>query len=231
MGRRNKNKKDDINPDAWLATYADTITLILTFFVLLYATSVVDMEKFKNISNALKGQFSGESMFSTGSSTSANSPIDSVLVDKNDKSEIEKTLKEKVNNSNLQNSVTVKDDGRGILLELDNSILFDSGSSDLKIDSKVALNKVYDMIKAMKNKIAIEGHTDNIPVKSSKHESNWDLSSSRAVSVVKYFVEEKGMDPKLFSATGCGEYQPLVSNNTEKGRAENRRVNILITID
>ncbi|MCJ0460927.1 chemotaxis protein MotB, partial [Clostridioides difficile] len=159
MARKKNKKKDEINPDAWLATYADTITLILTFFVLLYATSVVDMEKFKNIADALKGQFSGTSIFSTGSSTSEKSPIDSVLVDKNDKSNLEQDLKDKVNNSNLQNSVTVKDDSRGILLELDDSILFDSGISELKVDSKATLNKVYDMIKMMKNKIVIEGHT------------------------------------------------------------------------
>ncbi|HBF8940627.1 TPA: chemotaxis protein MotB, partial [Clostridioides difficile] len=145
MARKKNKKKDEINPDAWLATYADTITLILTFFVLLYATSVVDMEKFKNIANALKGQFSGTSMFSTGSSTSEKSPIESVLVDKNDKSNLKQDLKDKVNNSNLQNSVTVKDDSRGILLELDDSILFDSGISELKADSKATLNKVYDM--------------------------------------------------------------------------------------
>ncbi|HSQ33995.1 MAG TPA: OmpA family protein, partial [Peptostreptococcaceae bacterium] len=79
--------------------------------------------------------------------------------------------------------------------------------------------------------IVIEGHTDNIPIKSSKYGSNWELSTQRAVSVVRFFVEQKGMSPTQFSATGYGEYKPLVDNKTPENRAKNRRVDIVITTE
>ncbi len=117
-------------------------------------------------------------------------------------------------------------------LSMVDRILFDSGSADVKKDGKKVLDRVADILKKITDKqIRIEGHTDNVPVGSKvakKFASNWELSVARAVNVVKY-LQEKGVDPQLTSATGYGEFKPVASNDTDEGKAKNRRIEIVLT--
>lgn len=228
MSRRNK-KKTSVNLDAWLPTYADTVTLLLTFFVLLYSMASVDNEKFNDVNNAIKGQFQGQGVLNGGANISDKEAFEGFITNESQKAQVQEQLQKQINEKQLDKSIKLKNDDRGILLEMEDSILFDSGKSNLRSNSKEVLTEVYDMIKDMKNQIVVEGHTDNVPVVPRKSDTNWELSANRAVSVVRYFVEEKGMSPNLFSATGYGEYKPLHSNDTNDQRSENRRVNILIT--
>jgi chemotaxis protein MotB len=126
--------------------------------------------------------------------------------------------------------VSLAMDERGIVITFVAEVLFDSGKADLKPDGKNMLKKVASVIReeAVDNEIGVEGHTDNVPIKHSGWKSNWELSTARATSVLHYLVNDCGLKPNNLSATGYGEYRPVVSNNTKEGRQANRRVEIII---
>jgi chemotaxis protein MotB len=235
MPRKKRASKEDSNSEAWLATYADTITLLLTFFVLLYSISSTDAAKLKGIANAMQGQLTGEGVMGGGTSNKTGDKDPSIIEDipNQDKTteEIKKEIIATIDEGNLEKSLTIREDERGIILGLNENIFFDLGSGELKSDSRPVLQELAGILTKIPSHIVIEGHTDNIPIKSSKYGSNWELSTQRAVSVVRFFVEQKGMSPTQFSATGYGEYKPLVDNNTPENRAKNRRVDIVITTE
>jgi len=224
---RKKKKGDDINPNAWLDTYADTITLLLTFFILLYSMSSVDAKKLNELSNALQKSLRGDVK------VEELSDIKEIATNNEKTSEqIQEDLVKKVNETIEANSFTdvikVRDEDRGVVLQLDETILFDPGKADLMKKSQNVLNMVTKIVKDLPNDVLIEGNTDDIPMFNKEFQSNWELSTARAVSVVKYFVSEKKLDPTRFSVKGYGEYKPLVENNSTKNRTINRRVDILI---
>lgn len=224
---RKKKKGDDINPNAWLDTYADTITLILTFFILLYSMSSVDAKKLNELSDALQKSLKGDVKVEELSDIKE-------IATKNEKSteQIQEDLVKKLNETIEANSFTdvikVRDEDRGVVLQLDETILFDPGKADLKKKSQNVLNMVTKIVKDLPNDVLIEGNTDDVPMFNKEFQSNWELSTARAVSVVKYFVSTKNLDPTRFSVKGYGEYKPLVENNSTKNRMINRRVDILI---
>lgn len=223
MSRR-KKKGEDINTNGWMDTYADTITLLLTFFILLYSISVVDSQKLNKLAEAMKKSLQG----STKITELEN--IENLKVGEG-KSDYE-NLAEKLNTVIEQNALTdvvkIREEERGVVLQLDETILFDSGEAVLKDYSRNILNTITTVIKNIDNDVLIEGNTDNIPINNEYFKSNWELSTARAVSIVRYFVETKELSPTRFSVKGYAEYKPLVENNTEENRSINRRVDILI---
>ena len=225
---RKRRKPDDINPNAWMDTYADTITLLLTFFILLYSFSTTDNEKLRLIAAALKGQVNGVPMKLEDVPGITDQDIEQGIGEKSPYQILLEDIQEIIDKNGLTETVKIREEDAGVVLQLSESILFDLGKSDLKADSTPILEVISGLIPSIENEIMVQGHTDNIPISSGTYESNWELSTSRAVNVVKYFIETKGFDPTRFSATGYGEYRPLVDNTTEENRAINRRVDILI---
>lgn len=234
---RKKPEKKEISQE-WLTTYSDMVTLVLTFFVLLYSYSLVDIAKFKaaakSISTALNNGSS--QMFQLNdNSKSGDVPI---VGDDTKKSSSEQagsqtkdmytTVSEFVKDNKLENFVTIKQGDRGVYIQFKDEILFDTGQDEIKAEGIPSLNKISDLINRLTNKIVIEGHTDNVPISDSKFKSNWELSSARALSVLNYMTEVRGLNPERFSIAGYGEYSPITSNDTPAGRQQNRRVNILI---
>lgn len=232
--KKKKPESEGLKGDEWLGTYSDMVTLLLTFFILLYSMSSVDSEKLKQLSKAFnqvmvgtKGDsilqydlYDGEVPLVGGESDNKN------ISDK--AQSMYKGVKEFVKDNNLSDTVDITEDERGVILQLKDSILFQTGESKLKPESKDILNKINTLLKSVPNSIVVEGHTDNVPIHNSQYDSNWDLSTARAVTVVRYFIEEKRENPSRFSASGYGEYKPLVANNSDDNRLKNRRVNILI---
>lgn len=225
---RKKRKKDDINSNSWMDTYADTITLLLTFFILLYSFSTIDNEKLKAVAYSLKSQVSGEEPI-TIDETDKN--IDNITPRIGAKSEYD-ILVEKITKLLQQNGLTdlvkIREEDAGVILQIGDNIMFDTADARLKGESKKVLDVVSSLIPKINNEIMIQGHTDNRPIKSSQYESNWELSTARAFAVLKYFINDKHLDPKRFSATGYGEYRPIVENSSEENMEINRRVDILI---
>lgn len=228
MSRRNRRrgKDDDVSTSSWMDTYADTITLLLAFFILLYSISAVDSQKLSELSKALQNSLGGNASIETVEN------INDLKVQVNDKILEKEDLAEKVNKAvqenNLQDVVKVREEDRGVVLQLDENILYDLGKADLKDTSIKALDTITKLVKDMDNDILVEGHTDSVPIHNSEYASNWELSTARAVSVVRYFVETKDVQPTRFAVKGYAEFRPLVDNSTPENRSTNRRVDILI---
>jgi chemotaxis protein MotB len=230
---RKKNTAEGFTGKEWMDTYSDTVTLLMTFFVLLFAISSMEqMSSEKTLDAMLEGGgisllqydlYDGEVPLIGGESELEG---EAVLTEKEQTyQEVEEFIN---NNENIQDVVSVEDNERGVVIELKNNILFESASSELIQESMGILDQVSDLLKTMDNDILIEGHTDNIPINTARFPSNWELSADRAVNVVRYFVETKGHYPAKFSAVGFGEYHPVAPNDTYENMAKNRRVNILI---
>ena len=130
--------------------------------------------------------------------------------------------------NDLEAVVDIIESDLGVVIQLRDNILFETSKSDLRSESKEILDSISGLISSLNNNIVVEGHTDNRPINTAEFPSNWELSVDRAVNVVRYFVENGKIDPKRLSATGYGEFQPIVDNDTEENMEKNRRVNILI---
>ena len=133
-----------------------------------------------------------------------------------------------IRENNLEKSVTLVLDERGLLIRLLDATLFDSGKAEIKDEAKYIIEKISDVIKESGKSIRIEGHTDNVPINTGKYPSNWELSTARAVNVLKYLIELKDIEPWRLSAVGYGEYHPIDTNDAVDGRQKNRRVDIMI---
>jgi chemotaxis protein MotB len=252
----------------WLNTFADLMNLLLCFFVLLFASSNVDAQKYDQIVASFSGDFSifqgggsaihegqlistgikqmnnlgdydnsmGEASKETGENLdSADAAYQKLL---EEKKEVSQTMYDEI--ADLSEKYKVNDDVEisidpsfnYVKLSLSGSVLFDSGKADIKADAIPLFSKVGDILKTFDNyKIELEGHTDNVPIRNSRYESNNWLSSARALNAATYLMEEKGLSPETLSWTGRGEYDPVASNSTEEGRAKNRRVEFKIFND
>jgi chemotaxis protein MotB len=131
-------------------------------------------------------------------------------------------------NEKISTSVTTRIDMRGLVISLNNAILFDSGSADIKKGNEKTLLEIAKKINELDNYIRIEGHTDNMPIRSVDYPSNWELSTARAASVVRLFINKGDIQPDKLVAVGYGEYKPVASNKTQEGRAQNRRIDIIV---
>ena len=221
-----KQAEEDKGPDmGWLMTYGDLMTLLVTFFVLLLTFSSIQEDDFKKAMGSLQGAFG---VFAVNKADRMS--FRQLVAKAQPLSEIEDELAEFIeeNESGINFDFEMTSN-QGIRIVLENEILFDPGSNILKTAAYPILNKIGEIAKKDDNvKLLIEGHTDNIPIRTIKFESNWELSSSRAISVVKYFTRNMKIEPPVFTAVGHGEYKPLVPNTSPKNRAKNRRVEVFI---
>jgi chemotaxis protein MotB len=136
-----------------------------------------------------------------------------------------------ITENELQSDVDVRYDDKGVFVDIKDMILFDTGSAKLKDTGIDVLGKLEGLINDFDNDIVVEGHTDNIPINVEQYPTNWELSTARAVSVVRYLSEVEKIDPKRLSARGYGEYNPIATNDSAQNRALNRRVNLFIVFD
>lgn len=235
-----KKKKLKLPESSWIDTYADTITLLMTFFVLLYSMSSVDSAKFQQISQALNSLmtgndaktileydiYQGEVPLIGGEETTTTDNENQT--GENGESSTYDDVKKFVDENDLSSIVSIISDKRGVIIQIKDSILFETGQADLKDNSKEVLDKINALIATLPNNIIIEGHTDNVPINTYQFPSNYELSGARASRVLRYFVEEKGQDASRFVFQGLGDTEPLYPNDSEEHKALNRRVNILI---
>ncbi|HOJ43760.1 MAG TPA: OmpA family protein [Syntrophorhabdaceae bacterium] len=229
--RRKNNHDDHENLERWLLTYADLITLLLAFFIMMYTFSKQDSERYEEVSSYLKAIFSGGSGILKKGNISGTQNLE-MLTGK----ALTEGLKEKITDelnaiggeSELKNSIFIFTDERGVVIRIMDKAFFDEGKAEIKPGAKKALDKICYILKDIKNHIRIEGHTDNTPISNAEFKSNWELSVRRATEVVRYFIEKGAITPERISATGYAEYRPLVDNDTPENKALNRRVEIII---
>ena len=137
-------------------------------------------------------------------------------------------LNEIIEKNSLTDEIKIREEERGIVLQVDESILFDSGKAEIKDSSIHVLDTIAKIIQETDNEIVAEGNTDNVPINSAAYRSNWELSTERALSIVRYLIENKNINPNRISLKGYGEFNPIVPNDTPENKAKNRRVDILV---
>ncbi len=223
-----KTKTGNTGAPAWMATFADMTSLLLTFFVLLLSFATMDIMKFKDAMGSINealgssqtrtvvfGEGSGSSLIEIPMSESESKKIHYAI-----KEDLEKLIEKK----GLQEDINVVHTKRGLILRVRGKMFFNSGGADLKYASIPVLEKIAEILKNFPNRVSIEGHTDTIPIRGGTFTSNWELSTARAYSALKYFQGIKGIDVTNIYIGGFGDTHPISPNDTPEGRAQNRRV-------
>ncbi len=240
MVKRKKKKHDDHIDESWLLPYSDLLTLLLALFVVLFASSSIDAQKFQAISSAFNNELQGGSGVLDYESPIENDSMSEVETERQQLNGLEKEDREEliemqekmtqyINENNLQDKVETALNGEGLLLRIRDNVLFNSGAAEIQPEQIVSAQEISELlVMDIPRSIIISGHTDNVPIKTAMFDSNWELSAMRAVNFMKEILKNEKLDPRLFSAKGYGEYQPIASNDSISGRAQNRRVEILI---
>lgn len=222
------------NAERWLLTYADLITLLMVFFVVLYSMSSADTTKFKAVSAALQQAFNldvlqGQAPTSIGDGSALPAPPADTLISTSDVPQVAQ-IKNKVlaalEGATQVPDVEVTTDRDGVVIRLSGSYLFDSGRAELKPNSLAVLDAIATVIRPLENEVRIDGHTDSMPIDSARYPTNWELSAARALAVTRYLSETDNVRAGRLIAAGFGEFRPLAPNDTRDGRAKNRRVEI-----
>ncbi len=249
--RSKKTRQELPGAPAYMNTYGDMVTLLLTFFVLLYTFSSLDVQRFYEVMSAIHHSFMGRTGILEGSpdpGAKEGQRLDPLEMTAQDLStglgerelallemmeQMEETYEEVrtfLLEAGLEDDVQMRIEERGVVIELPERILFDTGRAEIKTEFLPTLDLMVALLNRIDNQIIVEGHTDNVPISTFRYPSNWELSVDRAVSVVRYLAEEQDLDPRRFKATGYGEFHPLDTNKTPEGRARNRRVTIVFSI-
>jgi len=211
---------------AWMVTYSDMVTLLLTFFVLLLSMARLDKVLFRDAAGSLRGAFGV--MNSTQNNEVAVpkivefSPIDDDYV-----ARVYKRVQTQMKRLKLDRDIEIVKDRGAVILRVKDSVLFDSGSVLIKPEADPVLKKIAELVKPLPFGLRIEGHTDNVPP-TRDNVTNWDISMMRAVNVLKFFLKEDIFPIQRMSAVGYGAQKPIVANDDEKGRTLNRRVEFVM---
>lgn len=244
--------------ERWLITYADLITLLMIFFVVMYAMSKLDSARYETLSVALQSQFSdGSSWIPKGSGVtgdeipgklvaergpSSAEPMATIseseknpaqTLEQSDREEnlqnLLKVVRQYISDRQLEDKVSASDTSRGIAITLNDLFLFDLGKADLKREAYPVLETLANLFPKLDAKVSIEGHTDDLPLNpSSLYQDNWGLSQARSVSVLRYFVQSTALPKDMFISAAYADTAPVAPNDTEENRRKNRRVEIVV---
>lgn len=250
--RASPKNGEDYGAPAWMTTYGDMVTLLLTFFILLYSFSAIDLQRFQEVMSAIQHSFLGRTGILSGTMEEVGAEegqrldvaefmeqeTEQVLsTQEMELLEMMKQLEETYENvrlflreAGLEEDIGLRLEERGIVMELPEKILFDTGRAEIKPEFLPILELLARLIADLRNQVIVEGHTDNVPIKTFLYPSNWELSVARSVSVARCLVERYDLEPGRFLVTGYGEYHPIADNGTPEGRARNRRVTLVISI-
>ncbi|WP_413559337.1 flagellar motor protein MotB [Bdellovibrio sp. HCB209] len=244
MSQKRKKHEEHVNHERWLVSYADFITLLFAFFVVMYATSNANENKQKDFEQSIKLNFH---LVGKGGTDQNGNAIDAAIAEldipvgnfpkKGGPVEaadyIERALNKAMSKEDQKKDIQdVYHDSVGVRVSLTASSFFTPGSSKLRLSSLPALEKVAAIIGASNKRIIIEGHTDDTPIApDAQYPSNWELAGDRASAVVRYMIKYHNLDPKRFVAISYGDQKPIVPNDSEEHKAMNRRIEILIVTD
>lgn len=229
-----KSKLEKKGSPAWMTTYSDMVTLLLTFFVLLYSFSSIDADKWQRLVVAFTGDtsiFEQKSELHINQQQAGLDEITQLQQQLKDFQELYEKLKAYVESSELDTKILLNKTDNEIQIRFTDNVLFDSGKANLKDEALEILSKITVAIRTYEQSIQmirIEGHTDNVPINTAEFPSNWELSTARAVTVLKFLIQNQNLSPEMLSAVGYGEYHNIAGNDTAEGRAKNRRVDFVI---
>lgn len=227
MAKKRHEEEHAGNHERWLLTYADLITLLMIFFVVMYSMSQVDKAKFDSVASQLAVVMGGGNIITPPDSGANGILKDTPTPSKSDMDIAQEKLEEYIVDNGLGNMAKVYRDDRGLIVSLNEGLLFNSGSAALDKESQEVLAKIANAIKGLPNYARVEGFTDNVPIKTSQFASNWELASQRAINVSKLMIDN-GLVPERLSTVSYGEYRPLFPNDSNEHKKQNRRVDIIV---
>ncbi|CAG7633677.1 Motility protein B [Paenibacillus solanacearum] len=250
MARNRKKNEAHENSERWLITYSDLITLLLVFFIIMYAMSKVDVSKYEILAQSLAFEFKkADTMMPNGLGVmgaqgpgkggDADQELQQLAKEAKEKEEWEKREKQLedllqkiqtyIEQNNLQAQISAANTPRGVAVTLNDLFLFDLGKADLKAAAYPILNQLAELIPTLNAVISIEGHTDDLPLSTgSAYKDNWGLSQARSLSVLRYFIYNSQLDQKRFVSTAYADTKPIAANDSAENRAKNRRVEIVV---
>lgn len=243
-----KNKPPEhAHRDRWLVSYADFITLLFAFFVVLYASSRADQQKQNQLAASIQSAFQALGLFPSSTPSQSHSgalatatepvaPVNVILGDdlsaspevQQDLQRLQARLTGLLSNQIARHVVALRLGRDGLVISLREAGFYSSGSSLPESQSKATLDQIATTLAATPYDLRIEGHTDNVPIHTSQFASNWELSTARATELARIFILDHSIAPGRLSAAGFAEYHPLASNETPEGRSQNRRVDITV---
>ena len=244
---KRERRKGHVNHERWLVSYADFITLMFAFFVVLYASSQADKKKQAEVSQSINQAFQALGLFqaaalnahanANGFATS-HSPLPTTVVLRDelnaspavreDLERIERELQGKLANQIAQHVIAMHIGREGLVISLREAGFYDSGAATPHPNSMNSLDSIASSLDTVPYDLRIEGHTDNVPIHTQQFDSNWELSTARATHLAEFFIERHHFGPQRLSASGFAEYHPVASNATAEGRGQNRRVDIIV---
>lgn len=250
--RRRREKKVDKGAPKWLVTYSDMVTLILVFFILLFAMSTVDQMKFNAVTESFRNRMvldflpsivpntqpADNSNSEAGGENETSNLLD-IDVDRHSEyaseqqeeeslNELVESVEQYLDENDLNDVITASRTERGVVLVLQDSIFFDMGEAVILEEGMPFLNEIATLIAQIPNEVKVEGHTDIRPINSFRYPSNWELSGARASSVIRYFIDEFNLEESRFSIAGFGDTRPVAPNDSTENMSLNRRVEITI---
>ncbi len=233
----NTDYENDISSH-WMITYSDMITIILCFFIIFFTFSAKEISALYTVKDSLINKvdkLSNENMKLSNENVKLveerASLSEELFQIKNIETDLNTSTEDFISflrNNDFLEDVSISQQENELVIRFKNNILFDSGSAEITENGYRILDKIADKLKMIDNNFVVEGFTDNIPINTDQFPSNWELSSTRAISVVKFFINKKHISDKRISFSGWGERKPISSNNTEEGRAQNRRIEVRI---
>jgi chemotaxis protein MotB len=252
MARRRRHP-EHANHERWLISYADFITLLFAFFVVMFASSQTDKSKAAQVSESVKDAFSnggvkaavhevlggtvddygkGNAMMrGPGGSQKIDTPKEDIPVDKVSVTELMPSMKyltKSLANEIKDGKLDVHLEARGLVISLKQAAFFPSGGDDVAAAGLGSMAKIAEIIKTLPNQVHLEGHTDSIPIHNDHFKSNWDLSAARSIAILNLFCDKYGIDHTRFGIAGYADTVPVDTNDTAEGRAHNRRVDVVI---
>jgi chemotaxis protein MotB len=242
------HRKSHVSQDRWMVSYADFITLLFAFFVVLFAFARADQKKQVQVTRAVDlafrslGVFSGDTLPSDNGANSAagedhaapsrNTVMEEDVLSpakvKDDLEHLHRELEQKLSSQVATHAISIKMGRDGLVVSLREAGFFSSGSATPRPETLPTLRQIAASLDHSSYDLRIEGHTDNIPIHTAEFDSNWELSSARATHIARIFIDMKAISPERISAAGYSEYHPAASNDTAEGRSENRRVDLVV---
>ena len=239
-----ERSKTHISRDRWLVSYADFITLLFALFVVLFAFAKADQKKQTQVAEAIDAAFHSLGVFPDAASWSAKKsgvnpttePLSIVMSEdvlspahvRDNLEHLHRELEQTLSSQVASHAVSMKMGRDGLVISLREAGFFDSGSATPKPQTLPTLRQIALSLGRSPYDLRIEGHTDNIPIHTAEFDSNWELSSVRATRIARLFLELDTIEPERISAAGYAEFHPVASNDTAEGRAQNRRVDLVV---
>jgi chemotaxis protein MotB len=228
-----KQSKHHDNHERWLVSYADFMTLLFAFFVVLYSSSQVDKTKMAKLSSAITAGFQKLGVGSgPGAAVVVIPGTTSVLSSPGRPQDTAEVIRHKLEadlaDELKRHTVSLRETPEGLVLSLCELGFFDSGSATLRANSMDTFDRIGAVLASVGSNLRIEGHTDNVPIHTAQFQSNWELSTARATEIIRLFLTREGIGPERLSAAGYAEYHPVADNSSDEGRRLNRRVDIVI---